>query len=61
MPFVFFEIKYLATRGESQQIVPLIESVIAVTQRRADSLLNLPHVAEEDTAAAETDTQSNAA
>lgn len=46
MPFVFYEIRYLATRGQSAEIVPLIDSVIAVTQKQADSLRNLPHVAE---------------
>jgi hypothetical protein len=35
----------LATRGQSAEIVPLIKSVIEVTQRQADSLLNLPRVA----------------
>jgi hypothetical protein len=45
VPFVFYEIRYLATRGKSAEIVPLIDSVIQVTQRQADSLLNLPRVA----------------
>jgi hypothetical protein len=45
VPFVFYEILHLATRGQSAEIVPLIKSVIEVTQRQADSLLNLPRVA----------------
>lgn len=47
VPFVFYEIKYLALNGKNADIVPLIESVITVTQRHADALLNLPRVAEE--------------
>ena len=45
MPFVFYEILHLATRGQSAEIVPLIKSVIQVTQRQADSLVHLPRVA----------------
>jgi hypothetical protein len=45
VPFVFYEIPHLATRGQSAEIVPLIKSVIEVTQRQGDSLLNLPRVA----------------
>ena len=45
VPVVFYEILHLATRGQSAEIVPLIKSVIEVTQRQADSLVNLPRVA----------------
>ena len=45
VPIVFYEILPLATRGQSAEIVPLIKSVIEVTQRQADSLVNLPRVA----------------
>jgi hypothetical protein len=45
VPFVFYEIRYLATRGQGAEIVPLIDSVIEVTQRQADSLAHLPRVA----------------
>ena len=45
---VFYEILHLATRGQSEEILPLIESVIEVTQRQADSLANLPRVAKRE-------------
>lgn len=45
VPFVFYEIRYLATRGQSAEIISLIDSVIEVTQRQADSLAYLPRVA----------------
>ena len=45
VPIAFYEILELATRGESAQIVPLIQSVISVTQIEPDALANLPHVA----------------
>lgn len=48
MPFVFYEIKYLATRGQNSEILPLIESVIFVTQQYSDGLSRLPHVAVEE-------------
>jgi hypothetical protein len=40
-----YEIKDLATRGKSADIVPLIDSVITVTQNSGKSLAELPHVA----------------
>lgn len=46
VPIAFYEILELATRGESAQIVPLIQSVISVTQVAPDALVKLPHVAE---------------
>jgi hypothetical protein len=46
MPIAFYEILELAARGESAQIVPLIQSVIRVTQADPDALSKLPHVAE---------------
>jgi hypothetical protein len=45
VPIVFYEILHLPTRGQSAEIVPLIKSVIEVTQRQADSLAYLPRVA----------------
>jgi hypothetical protein len=45
VPFVFYEIEELATRGKSAEIVPLIQSVIAVTQADPEGLKKLPHVA----------------
>ena len=45
VPIIFYEILDLATRGKSAEIVPLIKSVIEVTQRQADSLAHLPRVA----------------
>ncbi len=45
VPIIFYEILDLATRGQSAGIAPLIRSVIEVTQRQADSLSRLPHVA----------------
>jgi len=45
VPVVFYEILHLATRGQSAEIVPLIRSVIEVTQKQADSLASLPRVA----------------
>jgi hypothetical protein len=45
VPFVFYEILHLARRGQSEEIIPLIKSVIEVTQRQADSLAYLPRVA----------------
>lgn len=57
VPVVFYEILHLATRGqhdhgcvECEQILPLIESVITVTQVAADNLTKLPHVATEGAA-----------
>jgi hypothetical protein len=44
VPIVFYEIKYLATRGQSAEIVPLIDSIIAVTQQHSDALSRLPPV-----------------
>lgn len=46
MPVVFYEILDLATRGQSAEIVPLIQSVIEVTQADPEGLKKLPHVAE---------------
>jgi hypothetical protein len=48
VPFVIYEIWDLAKRGRHSEIVPLIKSVIEVTQRQANSLANLPHVAGEN-------------
>jgi hypothetical protein len=45
VPFVFYKILHLATCGQSAEIVPLIKSVIEVTQRQAESLAHLPRVA----------------
>jgi hypothetical protein len=45
VPIVFYEILDLATRGKSREIVPLIKSVIEITQQQPDSLRNLPRVA----------------
>jgi len=45
VPIALYEILELATRGESGKIVPLIESVITVTQIDAEGLAKLPHVA----------------
>jgi hypothetical protein len=47
---VFYEILHLATRGQAAEIVPLIQSVIEVTQVEPDSLANLPNIAAEDAA-----------
>jgi len=45
--FVFYEILDLATRGKSAEIMPLIQSVIKVTQAEPDSLAKLPQVVNE--------------
>lgn len=45
VPIAFYEILELATRGESAQIVPLIQSVISVTQIEPDALAKLPWAA----------------
>jgi len=58
VPFVLYEILHLATRGQSdhgcvecEQILPLIQSVIEVTQIAADSLTKLPEIAAQSDAA----------
>jgi len=56
VPCVFYEIKWLATRGQEgdcARILPLIDSVIEVTQRQADNLAYLPRVAEGEVEIAE--------
>lgn len=45
VPIAFYEILELATRGESAAIVPLIESVITVTQAEPEGLAKLPQAA----------------
>ncbi len=45
VPVVFYEILYLAKQEKGLEIVPLIESVIQVTQKQADSLTCLPRMA----------------
>lgn len=40
--FALYEILELATRGKSEEIVPLIQSVIHVTQRERASFASLP-------------------
>lgn len=47
---VFYEILHLATRGQAAEIVPLIQSVIDVTQIEPDSLAKLPDVTAADAA-----------
>jgi hypothetical protein len=47
VPFALYEILDLATRGKSAEIVPLIQSVIEVTQIDPSSLANLPRVAKQ--------------
>jgi len=53
VPIVFYEILHLATRGQvagsdhCAEIVPLIQSVIEVTQIAADSLTKLPEIQKE--------------
>lgn len=47
MPIAFYEILALATRGDCEKIVPLMQSVIEVTQRQADSLARLPYTIDE--------------
>lgn len=47
VPFVFYEILELATCGKSEEIIPLIKSVIRVTQADPQGLQKLPRVAEE--------------
>lgn len=42
MPIAFYEILQLAKKGQSAEIVPLIESVILVTQQDAGGLAKLP-------------------
>ena len=42
VPVVFYEILDLANKGQSAEIVPLIQSVIFVTQLDNDSLRKLP-------------------
>ena len=42
VPVAFYEIQFLATRGRAEEIVPLIQSVITVTQSQPDCLANLP-------------------
>lgn len=43
---MFYEILELATCGKSEEIIPLIKSVIRVTQADPQGLQKLPHVAE---------------
>lgn len=45
VPIAFYEIKDLATRGKAAEIVPLINSIIDITQAEPGSLSKLPHVA----------------
>lgn len=45
VPFVLYEIWELAANGKSAEIVPLIRSVIRVTQIEPDALAKLPQVA----------------
>ncbi len=42
VPVALYEIQFLATRGRCEEILPLIQSVIAVTQSQPDCLANLP-------------------
>jgi len=42
VPVALYEIQFLATRGRCEEILPLIQSVIAVTQSRPDCLADLP-------------------
>lgn len=42
VPIVLYEILDLATRGKAAEIVPLIQSVIDVTQSEPGSLARLP-------------------
>jgi hypothetical protein len=42
VPVVFYEILHLATCGQAAEIVPLIQSVIEVTQIEPNSLAKLP-------------------
>jgi hypothetical protein len=42
VPVALYEIQFLATRGRVEEILPLIQSVIAVTQSRPDCLAELP-------------------
>ncbi len=44
MPFVLYEIWELAANGKASEIVPLIKSVIKVTQLQPDGLAKLPQV-----------------
>lgn len=50
VPIVLYEILDLATRGQAAAIVPLIQSVIDVTQAEPGSLAKLPHVAQVEAA-----------
>lgn len=50
VPIAFYEILDLATRGKAAEIVPLIQSVIDVTQAEPGSLVKLPHVAQAEAA-----------
>lgn len=45
VPIVFYEILDLAARGKAEEIIPLIESVIEVTQTDPESLSKLSHAA----------------
>ena len=44
VPFVLYEIWELAANGKASEIVPLIKSVIKVTQLQPDGLAKLPQV-----------------
>ena len=50
VPIAFYEIRELATRGDATLIVPLIDSVIALTNATPNALATLPHVAEKEAA-----------
>lgn len=47
VPFALYEIFELATRGNAAGIVPLIQSVIEITQAEPDGLTRLPRMAKE--------------
>ena len=44
VPIAFYEILDLASKGKSDEIVPLIKSIIAVTQADPASLTKLPQL-----------------
>jgi hypothetical protein len=45
VPIALYEILYLATVSRPQDIVPLVKSIIAVTQIDAEAFIRLPDVA----------------
>lgn len=46
VPIALYEVLYLATQSRPEDIVPLVKSIIAVTQIDAEAFTKLPEVAD---------------